>query len=200
MARKRSAAGRKRTESVQTNIYKQVEKVNKQLRNLRKSGELGSYASKRIIRMANEGRQFSYKRKRRNIIMIKKSSKFNEFETRQVAKRFREFLGSKLSKSSEIKRTRAETKRKVKERLQGLADEVLTNRDIDEFYELTHDKDFRYLADKISDSDVYVLLREVRQTGGSEEDLIDKLQQFMIFSNSSDAYNKAKNLFDKWVK
>ena len=110
-----------------------------------------------------------------------------------------QFLSSKLSKAHNIKKIRAETRNKVKARLQGLRDEVLTDKDIDEFYELTHDEDFRYLADKIGDSDVYVLLSEVKESGGNSEDLIEKLQQFIIFTNSSDAADKARRLLNKWT-
>lgn len=199
MPRKRSSAGRRRSGSVQTNLYIQVEKVNRQLRRLERSGEYGSYASKKLLRMANEAKQIKYNRKARSKISIKRGFKFSLIEQRAVAKRFQEFLGSKLSKASEIKKVRAETRRKVKMKLQGLRDEVLTNKDIDEFYSLTHDEDFRYLADKIGDSDVYILLKETQKEGGSAEDLIEKLQQFMIFTNSSDAADKARRLLNKWT-
>ena len=198
MPRKKSTAGRRRSGTASSNIYIQVKKINRQLRRLERAGELGSYASKDIIRMANESKPLTYRRKGRNKIRVKKGAKFKPTERRTILKRFKEFLTSKLSKPSEIKKTRNETRRKVKEKLQGLRDEVLTDEDVDEFYSLTQDEDFRYLADKIGDSEVYVLLSEVRKEGGSVNDLKEKLEQFLVFSNSSDAINKARRLYNKW--
>ena len=194
MPRKRSSSGRSRAGS-------QLVAVNRQFRELQRAGELGRYASKKVLRLAREEpKLFKVKRSGRFRFLIRNQAKLSPIEKRAVFKRFQEFLSSKLGTPENIKRTRAETRRKVKTRLQGLLDKELTDKDIDEFYELTHDEDFRYLADKIGDSDVYVLLSEIRESGGDEEDLLEKLRQFMIFSNSSDAADRAKKLYNKWAK
>ena len=196
MPRKRSTAGRSRTST--QSLITMVNQVNRQLRKLERSGEYGKYASKEVIRTAKESKKLSYKRKGARYIRISKRAKFTPIEQRAIKKKLSVFLTSKLGKAHQIKKIRAETRKLVKARLQGLRDKELTNKDIDEFYELTHDEDFRYLADKISDSDVYVLLEEVKESGGDADDLIEKLQQFMIFSNSSEAAEKAKRLYNKW--
>lgn len=197
MPRKRSISGRKRTTPSLITLTNQV---NKQLNKLKRSGEYGKYASKSIIKLASESKKLKFNPKSYKQIKIKKSTKFKRIEARSIRKRFEQFLSSKLSKAHNIKKIRAKTRKLVKTKLQGLLDRELSNDDIDEFYDLTHDKDFRYLADKIGDSDVYALLDEVKESNGNDEDLINKLQQFMIFSNSSDAADKARKLYNKWVR
>lgn len=196
MPRKRSIAGRRKNAPTLITL---VNQANKQLRKLERSREYGKYASKELIRTAKESSKLNYSRNRYKKITISKRARMKPIEQRALTKQLMQFLSSKLSKANNIKKIRAETRKKVKARLQGLRDKELTNKDIDEFYELTHDKDFRYLADKIGDSDVYVLLSEVKESGGNSEDLIEKLQQFMIFTNSSDAADKARRLLNKWT-
>lgn len=197
MPRKQSIAGRRKSAPTLITL---VNQANKQLCKLERSGEYGKYASKELIRTAKESPKLNYRRKGYKKITISKRARMKPIEQRALAKQLMQFLSSKLSKAHNIKKIRAETRKKVKARLQGLRDKELTNEDIDEFYELTHDEDFRYLADKIGDSDLYVLLSEVKESGGDEEDLLEKLRQFMIFSNSSDAADRAKKLYNKWAK
>ena len=197
MPRKRSISGRRRTTP---SIVTMVNQVNRQFRKLERSGEFGKYASKSIIRFAKESKKFKYSSKGLKKIKISKRAKFKPIEIRAIKKRLGQFLTSKLSKAHNIKKTRAKTRKLIKAKLQGLLDRELSNNDIDEFYELTNDEDFSYLADKVGDSEVYALLDEVKESGGNAEDLIEKLQQFMIFSNSSEAADKARRLYNKWVR
>lgn len=195
MARKKSIQGRKR------NIIspqRATEKVAKRIRKLKASGNFGRYASKKIQSLFKSE---NIKIKRNKIKLDWK--KLKPIQVKKYYKVFTDFLKAKTSTVSGIEENRLETREKLADTLSGLADERVSDEDIDDFYEMVKDDDFRYIADKIGDSDFYVLLnetkKEVKENGGNANEILkEKLEEFMVVTNSSDAYNKVKNMYDKW--
>ena len=195
MARKKSIQGRKR------NIIspqRATEKVAKQVRRLKASGNFGKYASKKIQSLFKSE---NIKIKRNKIKIDWK--KLKPIQVKKYYKVFTDFLKAKTSTVTGIEEKRLETREKLADTLSGLADERVSDEDIDDFYEMVKDDDFRYIADKIGDSDFYVLLnetkKEVQNEGGNANEILkEKLEEFMVVTNSSDAYNKVKNMYDKW--
>lgn len=195
MARKKSIQGRKR------NIIspqRATEKVAKRIRKLKASGNFGRYASKKIQSLF-KSENIKFKRNRIKLDW----KKLKPIQVKKYYKVFTDFLKAKTSTESGIEEKRLETREKLADTLSGLADERVSDEDIDDFYEMVKDDDFRYIADKIGDSDFYVLLnetkKEVQTEGGNANEILkEKLEEFMVVTNSSDAYNKVKNMYDKW--
>ena len=195
MARKKSIQGRKR------NIIspqRATEKVAKRVRRLKASGNFGKYASKKIQSLFKSE---NIKIKRNKIKIDWK--KLKPIQVKKYYKVFTDFLKAKTSTESGIEEKRLETREKLADTLSGLADERVSDEDIDDFYEMVKDDDFRYIADKIGDSEFYVLLnetkKEVQEKGGNANEILkETLEEFMIVTNSSDAYTKVKKIYDKW--
>ena len=64
MPRKRSASGRAKPITIQSNIQLQTEKINKMIRSLEKGKNYGTYKSKELIRFANQNDNLTLKKSR----------------------------------------------------------------------------------------------------------------------------------------
>ena len=194
MPRTRSSLGRKRQNLSKTYL---TEKIGKRVKKLKKQGLLGRYSSKKLLSLF----------KTENI-KIKKGKikidwkKIKPIKEKKILKVFKDFFKSPEATDEGIRKKREETREKLKDSLSGLADERLSDDDIDDFYELVKDDDFRYLADKIGDSDVYVIFAKAREVPSEEKaDFIKtRLEDFIQITNSSDAYDKALGLYNKYFK
>lgn len=196
MPRKRTSRGRARQVTPKSKLLLEIEKANRKLRALERGGEYGKYASKSLLRLVVNDKSFSYKRGRRNKIRLK-SAKFDTPQIRIYFKKFGEFLKSATSSVFGIKRARSKAEKKLKKTLGGLLDRKVTNEDIDEFYELLEDEDFKYIADKIGDSDAYILVENAKQKGLSKEEFTKQFEQFMS-TNNAEFQIKARRLFNKF--
>ena len=120
---------------------------------------------------------------------------------KQIQQTFTRFGTNKLSTIFGIKEVKAETMAKIKSRLGGITDKVMTDKDVEEFIMLTNNKDFSYIADKIGDSETYSILQEVVDNRYSQKDFIRLLSTFME-TNNQDLRNSAKKIYNKvktWV-
>lgn len=192
MARKRSVSGRKPQTFSKSYLTQKVEKSIKMLKNQK---VYGKYASKKLVSLF-KSENIKFKKGKVKIDW----KKLRPIKEKKIIKVFTEFLKSKTSKLSGIKAKRDETRERLKDTLSGLADKRLDDDDIDDFYELVADDDFRYLADKIGDSEVYSIFQQAKEMPTEKRDDYIKsgLQDFMEITNSSDAYKKAKDLFSKY--
>ena len=198
MSRKRSISGRARTSStVATNVNIQLSKVNKQFKSLRRAGEYGTYASKKVIANLNQSKYFYYNRKSKTF-KISKRSKLTQSQKRLYAKQFQQFLKSKLSKPEFIKKLRAETKDKIKTTLTNVTDKELTDEDVDMFLSLQTDEDYRYIADKIGDSEAYILMNKASEQNMNVTSFRKTLSDYMTV-NSQDIRDVTRRLFDKYI-
>lgn len=197
MPRKRTSKGRARQVTPQSKLLLEIEKANRKLRALERGGEYGKFASKKLLRLVVNDRSFSYKRGRRNKIQLVRNKKLKTPEVRIYFKKFGEFLKSATSSIFGIRRARSKAEKKLKRTLGGLLDRKVTNEDIDEFYDLLEDDDFQYIADKIGDSDAYVLVEKAKQKGLSKEEFTQQFEQFMS-TNNAEFQIKARRLFNKF--
>lgn len=198
MPRKRSISGRARTSStVATNVNIQLNKVNKQFKSLRRAGEYGTYASKKVIANLNQSKYFYYNRKTKTY-KISKRSRLTKSQKRLYAKQFQQFLKSKLSKPEFIKKIRAETKDKIKTTLTNVTDKELTDEDVDMFLSLQTDEDYRYIADKIGDSEAYILMNKASEQNMNVTSFRKTLSDYMTV-NSQDIRDVTRRLFDKYI-
>lgn len=198
MPRKRSVSGRSRISStIATNVNIQLSKVNKQFKTLRRAGEYGSYASKKVIANLNQSKYFYYNRKTKTY-KISKRSRLTQSQKRLYAKQFQQFLKSKLSKPEFIKKLRAETKAKIKTTLTNVTSKELTDEDVDMFLSLQTDEDYRYIADKIGDSEAYILMNKASEQNMNVTSFRKILSDYMTV-NSQDIRDVTRRLFDKYI-
>ena len=198
MARKRSVSGRARPKTLENKLRITVQKVNKKLNKLDQGKVYGRYASKQILRLASTDKNILYSRKRRNKLIISTKG-LTQSELRLYQKQMESFLKSKTSTVSGIKQARANVIEKVRKSLSGMTDLDLTDNDIEDFFELTSkDKDFKYLADRMDPSKLYILMQHTKEAEGNSENFITLLESYMTVNNQN-VRNKATRLYNKFI-
>lgn len=198
MPRKKSPGGRALPKTPQSQLLLQVSKVNRRLNRLERAGVYGRYASKKFIRFANESRNISYKRSRKNKIQILNVKKLTPAETRMISKKISQFAKNKTSSPIGLNEVADTTKAKIKQSLKNYKEDI-DDEDVEDFYEMTADDDYRYFADKIGDSQLYALIQESIEKNYTQNDFIETLSQY-ITVNNADVRKKAERLYNKYVK
>ena len=198
MPRKKRSSGRARAATKENKLLLTLDKVNRKLHQLDVNQVYGKYSAKKMLSLVSRESQISYKRDRRAKITVNVKN-LNASQIRYYQKVFDSFLKSKTSSPIGIKEVRSKTEQKLKQSLGELLDKDITEEDIDDFYTLVQDEDFRYIADKIGDSLEYILVEQIRTADGTEEDFINLLSKF-ITVNTEELREKAKRLYNKYVK
>lgn len=206
MARKKSVGGRARGVTAINKLQRDIDKTNRRLNALDKANSYGKYSSKKLLRQVSNNKLLKYDRKSKNKIKLnlsiaksKSSESLKKSELRLLDKQLKEFLKSQTSTPIGLKRAMENTRKEVKAGLSRLTDKDISDEDLEVFYELLYSDDFNYFSDKIGDSEVYVLIDEAKDKSSSEEDFIALLNRYITI-NSEEAREKAKNLYDKYVK
>lgn len=200
MARKRTPSGRARPKSIQNQLLLSVNKVNKRLNRLDKANVYGRYSSRKILELANASENILYSRRRRNKIKISNLGKLTSSEMRLYTKQMEKFLKSPTSSVSGVKRAKANIIKKVKTTLSAETGVELTEDDVEDFYNLVNkNDDFKYLADRIPPSQVYVLMQHTKQGEGDSDDFINLLEDYLTVNNKN-VRTKATRLFNKFVQ
>lgn len=198
MPRKKRSSGRARAATKENKLLLTLDKVNRKLHQLDVNQVYGKYSAKKMLALVSRESQISYKRDRRAKITVNVKN-LNSSQIRYYQKVFDSFLNSKTSSPIGIKEVRSKTEQKLKQSLGELLDKDITEEDIDDFYTLVQDEDFRYIADKIGDSLEYILVEQIRTAEETEEDFINLLSKF-ITVNTEELREKAKRLYNKYVK
>lgn len=206
MARKKSVGGRARGVTAINKLQRDIDKTNRRLNALDKANSYGKYSSKKLLRQVSNNKLLKYDRKSKNKLKLnlslaksKSLESLKKSELRLLDKQLKEFLKSQTSTPIGLKRAMENTRKEVKAGLSRLTDKDISDEDLEDFYELLYSDDFNYFSDKIGDSEVYVLIDEAKDKSSSEEDFIALLNRY-ITVNSEEAREKAKNLYDKYVK
>lgn len=198
MARNKKASGRARPTTPENKLLLTLDKVNRNLYRLDINQVYGKYSAKKMLAIVSRESQISYKRVSRVKIRVDIKN-LNASQIRYYQKVFDSFLKSKTSSPIGIKEVRSKTEQKLKQSLGELLDKEISEEDVDDFYTLVQDEDFRYIADKIGDSLEYILVEQIRTAGGTEEDFVNLLSKF-ITVNTEELREKAKRLYNKYVK
>lgn len=198
MPRKRSVSGRARPKTLENKLRITVEKVNRRLNRLDRARVYGRYASRQILRLANTDRNILYSRKRRNKLIIRAKG-LTQSELRLYQKKMESFLKSRTSTVSGVKQARANVIEKVRKSLSGMTDVELTDDDVEDFFYLTSkDNDFKYLADRMDPSKLYILMLHTKEADGTGENFISMLENYMTVNNQN-VRKKATRLYNKFV-
>ena len=199
MPRKKSTSGRARTATSESKLILTLDKVNRKLHQLDINQVYGKYSAKKMLQIVQrESNNIKYNKQKKEQIRVN-VKKLTASQIRYYQKVFDSFLKSKTSTLIGIKEVRTKTEQKLKQSLGELVDKEITDQDIDDFYSIVADDDFRYIADKIGDSLEYILIDQMKAMNGSEEDLIKLLSQFMTV-NSEEIRQKASRLYNKYIK
>ena len=196
MPRKR-ITGRSRPSTPQSKLKRAVEKTNKKLTRLEKSGKLGKYSSKKLIRQVQSADDITFRRKAKQKIKIE-TVQLNASQIRYYLKIFTDFNEAITSSPLGISAKEEKMRLKLKESLSLLTDKDIDDEDIDCFYTLVEDDDFRYLADKVGDSDLYILIDEAKTNNLDEKGFVDLLGQYMTV-NTKEVRDAASRIYNKFV-
>lgn len=199
MARKRRIGGRARTATRESKLLLTLDKVNRKLHQLDINQVYGKYSAKKMLQIVRrESKNIKYNKQKKEQIRVNVKN-LTASQIRYYQKVFDSFLKSKTSTPLGIKEVRTKTEQKLKQSLGELVDKEITDQDIDDFYSIVADEDFRYIADKIGDSLEYVLIELLSKTKGTKEDFIDILSKFMTVNNQ-ETREKATRIYNKFVK
>lgn len=196
MARKR-IKGRARVPTPADKLLRSIEMTNRKLNRLESAGVYNKYASKKLLRTIRNESPIKYNKGKRVKVTVN-VKKLNPSQIRYYQKVFNTFLESKTSTSIGIKDKESKAREKLKQSLSEITDEDISEQDVEDFYTLVEDNDFRYLADKIGDSDIYILVNEAKSRDLDESGFVNMLEQYMTV-NTKEARDAASNLYNKFV-
>lgn len=189
--------GRSRPVTPASRLQRQLELVNTKLNRLDRSGSYGSYASKKLLKRVIGQRGIKYNRGKKQKITIDLKN-LNISQMRYYSKLFDEFNRSKTSSVIGIEDVREQTRESLKQTLGQITDLDINDQDVDDFYSLVADEDFRYLADKTGDSEMYILIQTAKEKGWGKEKFVTTIGQYLKVNNKQ-ARDKAGRLYDKYV-
>ena len=182
-----------------TSIFASIEKTNRKLKSLQSSGLLGKYSSKELINALKDNPNVIINKSKKSQIIKLKTARISTAQARYIQKSIKKFIQNKTSTPMGIADVRRRSRETLKETLTQLTDDVISDSDLDDFYDLVVEDDYKYFADKVPDSlEIFILINEARDKNLTEDGFIDLLKKYMTI-NSEDARQRASRLYNKWV-
>ena len=185
----------------------EVKKANKRLKRLKKSGEYGSYASKKlfnrldsktlnVLQKTRKGRTKEVKR----IYINKNWNKLTNTDLNAILKATQQFLGSKTSRVSGIRKQRSSTIKAIKGLLSDENGKRVTNADAEFYYDMLENKDFDWFNEKVGASAMWGLIDDAIESEDSADDWVARLEKYAMTLNDEDAKMRALKLYNKYIK
>ena len=182
-----------------TSIFASIEKTNRKLKSLQSAGLLGKYSSKELINALKDNPNVIINKSKKSQIIKLKTARISTAQARYIQKSIKKFIQNKTSTPMGIADVRRRSRETLKETLTQLTDDVISDSDLDDFYDLVVEDDYKYFADKVPDSlEIFILINEARDKNLTEDGFIDLLKKYMTI-NSEDARQRASRLYNKWV-
>lgn len=198
MARKRSTIGRRAKPSLISQTYISLEKANKRIKGLRESGDLGTYASKDLMRLVAQNKHVKFNRQKK--LVISKPRDINFAEMRLINKELKEFNKAKTGTPGGIREVKEATKQKMKETISGLTDQQISDSDVEFLYTLFSDKNNKNLFEYISPSELLIILNYAKQNNKSADDFWNALQNYIQETNISDLKEQAIAIYNNYMQ
>ena len=174
-------------EKLYANTKSVVDEVNKRLRNLERQGLKGTWASKKLFNRLDMKDGIKTKRDKRGERLVIDKDLTNT-QLRLINKASKQFLASKTSTSRGITKVKNETLETLKQTLpKGIKN--LSEDEVEFYYNMLNDKDFRQLADKGKASTTWNIIADYRDMIDATD--MDKLS----LSESLELYNQTKENF-----
>lgn len=192
---RKKVIGRARVVTKEHALDIQINRVNQKLKRLYKANLQNKYAAKKLNKLLKVQGDFKIVNGR-----IKgQPAKLNVNQIRYYQKVFKSFIESPVSSPIGIRQTRERSRKALKETLNDIIDDrVITDEDVDDFYDFVESDEYSYFAEKISPSELYVLINEAQSKNWTEEYFINTICNYANL-NSDEARQKAKRLYEKFV-
>lgn len=190
--------------SLYRDVQAQVNEVNKRLRNLKREGEYGSWASKKLFNRLDDSAmnvlKYNRKGKNKEVLQIKLNKNLTNTNLIDIQKSTSQFLKSKTSTIRGIESTKKKTIESIRKTLNERDGAKVTEEDAKFYYELLDNNDFREYVDKIGASSMWNLVDTSIEKLDNQKDWIARLNMYAMTMNDKDMRNRAKNLYNKYIK
>lgn len=202
MPRKKSASGRSRGVSAVSRVFIQAEKVNKRIKALEKAGLYGIHKTRKLQEFASRTKGIEIKRSKSGKHTIKISSKLNVPQTRLINKKLQEFLDSRLSTPSGIRKARQNMKAKIAKTLEGATGKEMSEADVDKFLDIAkYSEKVRQasILEYIDPSEFMVLVEQARSDNLTADGWVELLNAYVSINNEY-MRKEAEELYYKYVR
>lgn len=125
---------------------------------------------------------------------IKVNKNMSEEQQKAVLKAINNFLKSKTSSVSGIKRTIKSQQEALKVNLDISTDESKT------LYKFFEDKDFNYVTNYIDASSLFVLLEDSKEEQHSENEFIKRIENYILVGEDESVRNSLKRIYNNYVR
>lgn len=202
MARKKSVSGRSRGVSAVNRLFIQAEKVNKKIKALEKAGLYGVYKTKQLQEFASrtEGIQIKRSVSGKHTVSVSKTITIPQY--RLINKKLQEFLDSKLSTPSGIRKARQNMRKKIAKTLEGATGREMSDADVDKFLDIAkYSERVRQasILEFIDPSEFMVLVEQARSDSLSVDGWVNLLNNYVQINNEY-MRKEAEELYYKYVR
>lgn len=203
MASKRRKAIKRKTfkketsrDKLEKQVLKEIRDANARLQSLARKNKKGTWASKKLIERLDKQTIKAWSGKGR--IKIPKNATTTQLIA--ISKAINQFMESKTSTKKGIKDVRKSTIKSLRTSLSGdIDEEEMSEEDAEFFYSMLGENDFDSIADEIGASTLWLCIEQSIEFNESENQFIQRLLDYGM-SNDLDKREKAKRLYDKYVR
>lgn len=202
MARKKSVSGRSRGVSAVNRLFIQVERVNRRIKALEKAGLYGIYKTKQLQDFASRTEGVQIKRSVSGKHSISVSRKISAPQYRLINKQLQEFLNSRLSTPSGIRKARQNMRNKIAKTLEGATGKEMSDADVDRFLDIAkYSERVRQasILEYIDPSEFMVLVEQARSDNLTVDGWVDLLNNYAQINNEY-MRKEAEELYYKYVR
>lgn len=202
MARKKSVSGRSRGVSAVNRLFIQAEKVNKRIKALEKAGLYGTYKTKQLQEFASRTEGIQIKRSVSGKHTVSVSKKITIPQYRLINKKLQDFLDSKLSTPSGIRKARQNMRNKIAKTLEGATGREMSDSDVDKFLDIAkYSERVRQasILEFIDPSEFMVLVEQARSDNLSVDGWVSLLNNYAQINNQY-MRKEAEELYYKYVR
>lgn len=194
MSRKK-IIGRARVITKENALDITIDRANRKLKRLYKANLQNKYAANKLNKLLKVQGDFKIVKGR-----IKgQPAKLNVSQIRYYQKAFKSFLESPVSSPIGIRQARERSRKALIETLNDIIDDrVITDEDVDDFYDFVESDEYSYFSEKIGPSELYLLINEGQSKNWTEEYSINTICNYTNL-NSDEARKKAQRLYEKYV-
>lgn len=180
-----------------------INKVNRRLENLARSGYLETYSSKKLTNRLNKYAMSSIKRSRKGknkiLLGLKLNKNLTTTQLLAIQRASRQFLRSKTSTVKGIKSVKDATIKSLKITMSDEEDEKSLD-EATEMYNMLDDEDFKSISklENVGASSLWALLDDAKERNMDQNQFIDFIEA-NISANDLNLREKAINLYNKYV-
>lgn len=172
--------------------------VNKRIRRLKKAGKISTYAESNLFKNLDSVSKNILKTSRKGkTLQVRLPKTLTAGELKKLNKYMKRFIESETSTVRGLEVARENVLKGLKQAIDTKNLKV-TNEDLDDFYELLQDDDFKSYADKIGGSSAFALVLDAKEKNLDSNDFIETLNQYMTIADE-ELRNKAERLYNKYM-